>query len=233
MERMASVADNLARVHERIAAAATRAGRTPKDVQLIAVTKYVNAAVARQLYEAGCQDLGEARPQELLAKAEALAGSPIRWHLIGHLQRNKAKKLLPHAHLIHSGDSLRLLEELDRLASEQQRTVDVLLEVNISGDASKHGFRPDDVAAALSPIAAFQHLRVRGLMAMSGLEASPGEAAAQFEQVRDLREKLRPLAPPNVTLDELSMGMTDDLEAAIAAGATMVRVGSALFEGLR
>jgi pyridoxal phosphate enzyme (YggS family) len=229
---MSLLVDNLNRVRERIATAAERAGRQPRDVQLIAVTKYVSAALARQLFDAGCHDFGEARPQELLSKAEALAGLPARWHLIGHLQRNKAKKLLPVAHLIHSGDSLRLLAELDRLAAEQQRTVEVLLEVNISGDVAKHGFAPQEIERSLPQLANLANVRVRGLMAMSGLNASAAEAAGQFEQVRQLRDRLRPIAPPNVSLSELSMGMTDDFEAAIAAGATMVRVGSALFAGI-
>jgi pyridoxal phosphate enzyme (YggS family) len=230
---MSLLLDNLARVRQRIATAAERAGRSAEDVKLIAVTKYVDAAIARQLAEGGCHDLGEARPQELLTKAEALADLPVRWHLIGHLQRNKAKKLLPLVSLIHSGDSLRLLEELDRLADQQQRIVEVLLEVNISGDASKHGFQPSETELALPQIAKLTHLRVRGLMAMSGLHASLDEAAGQFEQVRQLRDRLQAIAPPNVSLAELSMGMTDDFEAAIAAGATLVRVGSALFEGMR
>lgn len=229
---MSLLLDNLRRVQERIATAAERAGRLPSAVKLVAVTKYVDAEIARQLVAAGCHDLGEARPQELIAKAEALAGEPVHWHLIGHLQRNKAKKVLPHTSLIHSGDSLRLLEELNALAGEQQRTVDVLLEINVSGDSAKHGFATHEVEPLLPRIATLTHLNVRGLMAMSGLDASPEEARAQFESVRLLRDRLAAVVPPNVQLDELSMGMSEDLEAAIAAGATLVRVGSALFEGI-
>jgi pyridoxal phosphate enzyme (YggS family) len=222
--------DNLRRVQDRIATAAERAGRDAGEIKLVAVTKYVDVGLARQLFEAGCIDLGEARPQELIAKAEALGGLPIRWHLIGHLQRNKAKKVLPHAALLHSGDSLRLLEELNVLAGEQSRTAEVLLEVNVSGDAAKHGFAVEECEAALVSLANLTNLRIRGLMAMSGVDASLVEAAAQFERVRQLRDQLQANAPPNVELVELSMGMSDDLEVAIAAGATLVRVGSALFE---
>jgi pyridoxal phosphate enzyme (YggS family) len=224
--------DNLRRVQDRIATAAGRAGRDPSEIKLVAVTKYVDVGLARQLVEAGCLDLGEARPQELIAKAEALRHLPIRWHLIGHLQRNKAKKVLPHAALIHSGDSLRLLEELNVLAGEQSRIAEVLLEVNVSGDAAKHGFAVEECESALLSLANANNLRIRGLMAMSGVDASLAEAAAQFERVRLLRQQLAVNAPANVQLTELSMGMSDDLEAAIAAGATLVRVGSALFEGL-
>lgn len=229
---MSLILDNLRRVQDRIATAAERAGRLPQDVKLIGVTKYVGADLARQLAEAGCLDLGEARPQELIAKAEALRDLSVRWHLIGHLQRNKAKKVLPLAALIHSGDNLRLLTELNELAAGQPRVADILLEINISGDPTKHGFGPHEVEPALPQLATLTNLRFRGLMAMSGFHASLDEAAFQFEQVRLLRDRLAPIAPPNMQLDELSMGMSDDLEAAIAAGATLVRVGSALFEGL-
>lgn len=229
---MSLLVDNLRRVQDRIATAAERVGRAATEVTLIAVTKYVDADLTKQLVAAGCRDLGEARPQSLLAKAEALASEDVRWHLIGHLQRNKAKKVLPVAALIHSGDSLRLLQELNTLAAEQGRIADVLLEVNISGDASKHGFGPHEVEPALPELARLNHLRFRGLMAMSGFHASLDEAAFQFEQVRLLRDRLVPISPANMQLVELSMGMSDDFEAAIAAGATMVRVGSALYEGL-
>lgn len=229
---MSQIADNLARVRERIASAAERAGRQPDEIRLIGVTKYVGADLARALVEAGCHDLGESRPQVLETKASALADLPVRWHMIGHLQRNKAKKVLPHLTLLHSGDSLRLLEELNRLAEESRRTLDVLLEVNVSGDATKHGFAPQEIEPLLPAIGELNCLRVRGLMAMSGFHASLEEARWQFESIRELRDHLEAAAPANVDLQELSMGMSDDLEAAIAAGSTMVRVGSALFEGL-
>lgn len=228
---MSRLLDNLARTRERIALAAERSGRAPSDVRLIAVTKYVDAALARQLVEAGCHDLGESRPQELLAKADALRDLPVRWHMIGHLQRNKARRLLPHLSLMHAGDSVRLLAELNDLASVDRPT-DVLLEVNISGDATKYGLGVHEIESLLPELGEFTHLRIRGLMAMSGLHASLEEAQFQFELVRQLRDRLAPIAQPNMQFDELSMGMSDDFEAAIAAGATLVRVGSALFEGL-
>jgi pyridoxal phosphate enzyme (YggS family) len=224
--------ENLARVRERIATAAERAGRAPGEVTLIAVTKYVDVDLARQLFEAGCEDLGESRPQELVAKAEALAELPIRWHMIGHLQRNKARHVVQYASLLHSGDSWRLLEELNRIAEARHQPFDVLLEVNISRDEAKHGFDHEQLEALLPQLGNLGHLNIRGLMAMSGFHASLEEAQFQFEQVRQLRDRLIPIEPANMQLRELSLGMSDDLEAAIAAGATMVRVGSALFEGL-
>lgn len=229
---MQRVADNLRRVQERIATAAERSGRSASEVTLVAVTKYVDHELARAVAQAGCLDLGEARPQELSAKAESLVDLPIRWHLIGHLQRNKAKKVINVASLIHSGDSLRLLEELNGLAGQAQRRVDVLLEINISGDEAKHGFAPEAVEPALPQLAELTNLRISGLMAMSGVHASLDQAAGQFEQVRQLRDRLSLVAPPNMSLEHLSMGMSDDFEVAIAAGATLVRVGSALYEGI-
>lgn len=229
---MSRLRDNLARVRERIAVAAERAGRSPDEVRLIAVTKYVSAALARELAEAGCHDLGESRPQALLSKAEALQDLPVRWHLIGHLQRNKAKRVLPYVTLLHSCDSVRLAAELNSIAVERGVPVELLLEINISGDGTKHGFGPHEIESLLPELGRLSHLRFRGLMAMSGFHASLDEAQFQFELVRQLRDRLVPVAQANMEFAELSMGMSDDFEAAIAAGATLVRVGSALFEGL-
>jgi pyridoxal phosphate enzyme (YggS family) len=229
---MTPLAANLQRVRERIVTAAERAGRSADEVTLVAVTKYVDAGIARQLAAGGCHDLGEARPQELLAKAAALADLPLRWHLIGHLQRNKVKKAAQAAALIHSGDRLALLEDLHTIGSDLEREINVLLEVNISGDEAKHGFAPEALEPLLPRLAELTRVRISGLMAMSGVTASPEQARAQFERVRQLRDRLAAVAPANMRLTELSMGMSDDFEEAIAAGATIVRVGSALFEGV-
>jgi len=232
---MTAVADiltaNLAQVRERMAVAAQRSGRSPADVRLVAVTKYVSADIARALFAAGCHDLGESRPQELWSKAAALADLPIRWHFIGHLQRNKITRTLPLLSLLHSGDSLRLLEALNA-AAPPHRKVPTLLEVNISGDAAKHGFTPTALREALPAIAQMANLEVRGLMGMSGLESTPEQTTQEFANLRQLRDELAGSVPSHITMTELSMGMSEDFEAAIAAGATMVRVGSALFTGL-
>ncbi len=228
----AQLTENLARVRSQIAEEAMRAGRDPQEVRLIGVTKYAGPEIARLLVNAGLAELGESRPQELWHKAEALAGENIRWHLIGHLQRNKIRRTLPLTTLLHSGDSLRLLAALNEEAASQQRTCDVLLEVNISGDQAKHGFAPSELPPLLSSIAALTHLRVRGLMGMAGLAGSADHARREFASLRELRDALRAHCPSQIDLAELSMGMSGDFALAIAEGATMVRIGSALLEGV-
>ncbi len=222
---------NLARVREKMAAAAVRSGRRVDEIRLVGVTKYVEPEIARVLVEAGVTDLGESRPQELWRKGEALAGLPIQWHMIGHLQRNKVKRTLETKPVIHSVDSLRLLSEIDAQAGNTGLpAIEVLLEINISGDAAKHGLRADEIEPLLPEIGKLSHVAVMGLMTMSGLESSPEQTRREFAALRELRDKLRPNCPPNVVLKELSMGMSDDYEIAIEEGATLVRVGSALFE---
>ncbi|MEX2140277.1 MAG: YggS family pyridoxal phosphate-dependent enzyme [Pirellulales bacterium] len=238
---MSRLLENLARVRERIAAAARCSGRLPEDITLVAVTKYAADDLVYELVEAGCRDLGEARPQALRAKAAALAASSahhnaelttVRWHLVGHLQRNKVETTLPLVSLIHSADSVRLLQAIDEAAARQDRRVPVLIEVNVSGDATKHGFTAEDVARALSSIAALDHVSVRGLMCMAAREGDDVVARGNFAALREIRDQLRRERPEDVSLDELSMGMSGDYEIAIEEGATIVRVGSALFEGL-
>jgi len=226
------IRQNLAQVRERVAAATRRAGREANEVTLVGVTKYVEPPVARLLVEAGLTQLAESRPQELWNKATALADLNITWHLIGHLQRNKVRRTLPLVTCIHSADSLRLLEEISREGVAQNRNTDVLLEINISGEAAKHGLAPSEVGSLLPRIAELPQLCVRGLMSMASLEGGPEEARRNFAALRELREKLGPDCPANVALRELSMGMSGDFEIAIEQGATIVRVGSALFEGV-
>lgn len=231
-ELRSRIADNLAAVRQRIADAARRVGRNTSDVTLVAVTKYADVDAAQALLDAGCHDLGESRPQELWRKAEALTGTAARWHLIGHLQRNKVRRTLPYLTLLHACDSLRLLEELDRSAGDAAIELQALLEVNISGDASKHGFQLDQMASVVESLAGRDHVRIRGLMGMASLEGDSDDARREFERLRLLRDSLVGNAPAGVELSELSMGMSGDFEVAIEEGATIVRVGSALFEGL-
>jgi pyridoxal phosphate enzyme (YggS family) len=218
------------RVLAEISAACLAAGRAPDEVKLIAVSKYVGATEIRQLYQAGCRDFGESRPQALWEKAEALSDLQINWHFIGHLQRNKLRRTLPLIDLLHSGDSLRLLRAVSEFGVETDREFPVLLEVNVSGDASKHGFAADELRIAIPEIAALPNLKVKGLMGMSSLAGGLPQAAIDFETLYLLRERLRQIAPENLELSELSMGMSDDFRAAISHGATMVRIGSALTE---
>lgn len=224
---------NLERVRERIETAATQAGRGAEDVRLIAVTKYVDAELTRELFDAGCKDLGESRPQALWAKAEELSELNIRWHQIGHLQRNKLRRTLPLVSLVHSVDSLRLLDAIDTLQSEADphRPMPILLEVNTSGDEAKHGFRSGEMPTVLETVASRQHVQLRGVMCMAGLGTSADQARQHFARLRELRDRLQ-AEYADQDLAELSMGMSGDFEAAIAEGATMVRVGSLLFEGV-
>lgn len=230
LQQRQRLAENLAKVREQIASAAARAGRKKEEIKLVAVTKYVSTAIAGALYDLGCVDLGESRPQELWSKAGALKGMAIRWHLIGHLQRNKIRRTLPLVSLIHSVDRESLLAELDAEATRLGEPVSIQLEVNISGDVAKYGFAPQSVSAAAESLAAFPHLRLSGLMGMSGLESDPGESRRQFALLRSLRDQLTShfASGPG----ELSMGMSEDFPIAIEEGATIVRVGSALFEGV-
>jgi PLP dependent protein len=243
------IAENLAHVRGRIAEAAGRAGRPADAVKLVAVTKYVTADAARALVEAGCHELGESRPQQLWEKAAAMADLPVRWHLIGHLQRNKLRRTLPLVGMFQSLDSLRLLDAIEatwpsrtteaaaqpplqRQASAAAREpLPVLLEVNISGETAKHGFPPDALEAVLAELPKYRSVTVCGLMGMAALEGGAETARRDFAALRALRDRLRPQCPPGVRLDELSMGMSGDFETAIEEGATIVRVGSALFEG--
>jgi PLP dependent protein len=223
------IAGNVAEIRGRIADAAARSGRATSDVTLVAVTKYAPVEWIRPLAAAGCCDLGESRPQQLWQRAEELADLPIRWHLIGHLQRNKIRRTLPVVSLIHSIDSPRLAAAVNE---ESQRVLPVLLEVNISGEPAKDGFAPEAVGPFLAELASYKNVAVHGLMCMAGLEGDLDSARREFAALRNLRDRLRPDCPPGVSLDELSMGMSGDYEVAIEEGATIVRIGSALFEGI-
>lgn len=226
-----TIRQNLQEVRSRIALAARRSGRSPDDVTLVAVTKYADVSVARVLLEAGCRDLAESRPQELWRKAGALSDLSIRWHLVGHLQSNKVRRTVPLVSLIHSVDTPHLLTEINRTGAELQRRVPLLIEVKIAQDSTKHGFASEEVAAALEHCARLDHVEVRGLMGMSSREGDSESARREFSSLRELRDRLRPSLPDRVSLDELSMGMSDDFELAIAEGATLVRIGSRLFQG--
>ena len=233
-EKADIIARNLARVRGQIAAAAERAGRRADDVTLVAVTKYADNECTQLVIQAGCRDIGESRPQELWQKAKSLATlqqqTGFRWHLIGHLQRNKVARTLPLTALIHSLDSERLLAAVNAAASET--SIRGLLEVNISGDASKHGWQPADMRAVIEGLTAYPQVEIIGLMTMASLAGDAAQARRDFAGLRELRDQLQPSCPPDCRLSELSMGMSRDYVEAIEEGATMVRVGSALFEGV-
>ena len=222
------LAARLAGVRDRIAGAATRAGRDPADVALVAVTKTVSARVAGLLPGLGAPDLGEGRPQSLWAKADALPAA--RWHLVGHLQRNKLDRTVPAAALIHSCDSLKLLAALDAAGRARGEPVAVLLEVNCSGEAAKGGFAPAAVPAAGDVLMSLPGVRCGGLMTMAAFHADPGDCRPAFAELRAVRDRLR--ASTGLPLPHLSMGMSNDFDVAVEEGATLVRVGTTLFTGL-
>jgi len=229
----ADIAANAAAVRERIAAACARAGRDPGGVTLVAVTKTHPPELVAAAAEAGLADFGENRVQELIAKSDgvpgATMGGAVRWHLIGHLQRNKAREAAARADLFHALDSTRLAAALDGAAGAAGRVLDCLVQVNVSGEGSKSGVAPDEAHALVGEASAFSHLRVVGLMTL----AAPVEGADELERVvRPQFQLLRRLAETyrgGARLDVLSMGMSGDFEVAVEEGATHVRVGSALF----
>lgn len=227
-ERVGHVADNVAAVRERIAEAAARSGRRPEDIRLIAVTKSISPEVIQEALAAGVRDLGENRVQEAVPKVEVLP-SDCTWHLIGHLQTNKAKVAAETFCLIHSLDSLRLAQVLERRAAQVGKSVACLVEVNVAGEVSKHGISPDELVHFLSSVSTLEHISVRGLMTVAPYSHDPEEVRPVFRKLRDLACQAAELKLPRVNMTELSMGMSGDFEVAIEEGATMVRIGSAIF----
>lgn len=218
-------------VRARIAGAAIRSGRSPADVLIVAVTKTVPAAVLREAFALGFTTFGENRVQEARDKRVALDDLPARWELIGRLQTNKVARAVELFARVQSVDSLRLAEELDRRAGEHGVVLPVLLEVNVAGEASKAGFAVADLAAAAAAIARLPHLRPEGLMTVAPLGERAEDAHPVFRELSRLRETLRKQVPcgPDGGWPELSMGMSDDFEIAVEEGATVVRIGRALF----
>ena len=223
---MNGVAERLHIIQERLAAAARRAGREPSEVGLVAVSKTQPPERIQEAFDSGQRVFGENRVQELLAKAPLLPPS-IRWHLIGHLQKNKIRRVLPLAEVIHGVDTLELAEEIDRVAAEEGLFPRVLLEVNVSGEGSKFGFQPDLLRAQLDTLLALPRVRVEGLMTIAPFAENPEEARPVFSALRRLRDELA--ARSGLSLPVLTMGMSGDFEVAIAEGATLVRVGTSIF----
>ena len=230
MNRRQRLKANLESVEARLAAACSLAGRRRSEVRLVAVTKYVDVETVRELPELGVREFGESRPQELWKKANALPD--LNWHLVGHLQRNKVERSLTLATLIHSVDSLRLLEAIHAAAVMQSIKAKVLLEVHLTSEATKQGFNVNDLSVIGDRLSQWPHMEIHGLMTMAALGAPAAEARRSFACLRELRDRLRSQWPLSACLSELSMGMTADFEAAIQEGATLVRIGSALFEGM-
>ena len=222
------IKDNVKRVLENIAETAIKSGRKPEDITLVAVTKTVTAEGAKQVMDAGVVTLGENRVQSLLEKYEILKDKP-QWHLIGHLQTNKVKYIADKVSLIHSVESLKLALEIDRKFKEINKTAEILMQVNVSGEESKFGISPDESFALLEEISRLESVRVKGLMTMAPLSATPDECRKYFAELKKLSQNIADRKYENVDMRHLSMGMSGDYREAIMEGATIVRVGSALF----
>lgn len=222
------IKDNVKRVLENISNSAIKSGRKPEDITLVAVTKTVTAKEAQEVLDAGVDTLGENRVQSLLDKYDVLGDKPI-WHLIGHLQTNKVKYISDKVSLIHSVESLKLAQEIDRKFKEAGKIAEILVQVNVSGEESKFGITPCDSFDLIEEISKLDNVKVRGLMTMAPLIATPDECRKYFSDLKELSQKIADRKIENVDMSKLSMGMSGDYQEAILEGATIVRVGSALF----
>jgi len=216
-------------VKDRIQRAADGCGRDPESARLVAVSKTMSVDRVREAIEAGVTILGENYIQEAREKISDLSSYPVSWHFIGHLQTNKAKYAVKLFDLIHSVDSLRLARELNKQAGKIDKVQEILIQVNIGEEASKSGTAVKDLQDLIKEVSPLENLSVRGLMIIPPFYNAPEKVRPFFSALRELRDQLRESAPPNVGMDELSMGMTGDFEAAIEEGATLVRIGTAIF----
>jgi len=226
---MSNIADRLTGIRERIAAAARSTGRDPSSIRLVAVSKTFPIDAIREAYAAGHRDFGENRVQEALQKIASATDLEIRWHLLGHLQLNKARKAGPVFAAIHSVDSIELLQKVDAAATESGRTPELLIQVDLARESTKFGASPDAVPRLLDAATACRAARVTGLMTLPPVPDSPEDARPWFRQLSDLRDGWLASGVPAAMLGELSMGMSGDFEVAIQEGSTMVRVGTAIF----
>jgi len=223
---MFSIAENLEHVREQIAQAAAKAARAANEIELVAITKTHPAEKVREAIEAGQTLFGESRVQEARAKIPELPSS-LRWHFVGHLQKNKIRHALPLFELFHSVDSLALAQEMNRIAGEEGLHPRVLLEVNVAGEGSKFGFKPETLRVEMEALLAFSRLSILGLMTIPPLAEEAEASRKHFVQLRALRDRLQ--AEFHIDLAQLSMGMTQDFATAVEEGATLVRVGTAIF----
>lgn len=222
------VKDNLNEVEERITAACKRNGRKREEVTLIAVSKTKPVEMIEKVYETGVRNFGENWVQELKEKTE-IVKEEINWHLIGHLQRNKVKYIIDKVACIHSVDSYRLAEQIDAEAKKKGITVNILLEVNVAEEDTKFGLKVEETEALVREIAPLEHVKVKGLMTIAPFVGNPEENRMVFRKLRQLSVDIKSKNIDNVCMDELSMGMTNDFEVAIEEGATLIRVGTAIF----
>ena len=224
-----SIADRLADVRSRLDAAARSAGRDPSSVRLVAVSKTFPLDLVRQAYDAGQRDFGENRVQDALQKIQSSTDLQVHWHLLGHLQTNKARRAASAFATIHSIDSVELLQKLDAAAVEAGTAPELLVQVDLAGEATKSGVPPTEVPRLLDAAATLRAARVVGLMTLPPIPETPEDARPWFRRLRDLRDGWLASGVPAPLLRELSMGMSGDFEVAVQEGATMVRVGTAIF----
>jgi len=228
-EQLNEIKKNLATVRARIEAACEKADRAPSSVRLLPVTKTVPAERLRIAHAAGCLEMGENKIQEAREKSEVLSDLNIKWSVIGHLQTNKAKYLARFANEFQALDSLKVAAELDKRLQNEGRGLDVFVQVNSSGEASKFGLPPDEVRAFVDQLPSYSSLRIKGLMTLAIFSTDHERVSECFLKMRAVQEMLRQEAPDGLSFDELSMGMSGDYELAIEEGATVVRVGQAIF----
>ena len=226
---MENIRENIENIRKRIADAAKRAGRDADDIKLISVTKTVDIDKVEEAIVAGASDAGENKPQELARKYDVL-GDKIRWHQIGSLQTNKVKYIIDKVCMIHSLDREGLAEEIDKRANKAGRVIDCLVQVNISGEESKHGMSREEVEPFVRLVAEkYPNIKIKGLMTMAPFDAEREEIRKVFRDLKELSDEINNMNIGNVEMNELSMGMTNDFEIAVEEGATMVRVGTAIF----
>ena len=224
-----TIADRLAGIRARIAAAARSAGRDPSSIRLVAVSKTFPIEAIREAYAAGQREFGENRVQEALQKIASGADLDIRWHLLGHLQTNKVRKAAPAFSTIHSVDGVELLQKIDAAAADEGRTPELLIQVDLAGEATKFGVSPSDVPPLFDAAARCHAARVAGLMTLPPVPESPEDARPWFRRLRELRDEWRAAGVAPSMLAELSIGMSGDFEVGIEEGSTMVRIGTAIF----
>ena len=229
------IKDNIITIKERIVFACNKAGRNPAEVRLVCVCKNRSISELEQVIEVGIRDLGENKVQEAIAHYNSLSAkryplNAIKWHMIGHLQTNKAREAVKLFDLIHSVDSLRLAKEIDSQAARINKIQDILIEVNVSGEESKFGAKPGELGNLEKAVSELKNVRLLGLMAMAPAVVDPEKARVYFKKSRELLEELNARSGMQGALRELSMGMSNDFEAAIAEGATLVRIGRLVFE---
>lgn len=220
---------NIENIKQRIKEAAEACGRNPEEVRLVAVSKTMPKEKLVAAVEAGVQTLGENYVQEAREKFNDLYTLPVSWHFIGHLQSNKAKYVVKIFDLIHSVDTLKLAREIDKQANKNNKIQDILIQVNISKESTKSGARSDKTLEIVQEISLFENVAIKGLMTMPPFFNAPERVRPFFKALRELRSQIREAAIPNVSMEELSMGMTGDFEVAIQEGATLVRIGTAIF----